>query len=120
MVSERLFFRSTLHTIGTDTTIEYYNSNIAKKIKNNYLRFKGWELTRIEKFLAISLADLGEKGAIEFNAEVGQTKLVAQFERKQCSDCYYVNNLSLNEPRCCLRCNSQSLLEFPIRKIHEN
>jgi hypothetical protein len=96
---------------------KYENSDIAKNIKNKYLRYKDWELTKIEQFLLITLADLSAKGAVELDVQLGQTKIMSQFERRQCSDCLYVNILSLIEPRCCLRCNSEKLLDFPIKKF---
>lgn len=113
------FFRSAAHIKDSKTYLKCNNSDIAKNIKNKYLRYKEWELTKIEEFLIITLTDLGAKGAVELDVQLGQTKIISEFERKQCSDCFFVNILSLIEPRRCLRCNSEELIDFPIKKFQK-
>jgi hypothetical protein len=111
------FFRSTSHINDYKVSFKYNKSDIAENIKNKYLRYRDWELTKIEEFLMVTLVDMGTKGVVDFNIQAGKAELISLFERKQCSDCFYVNILSLIEPKSCVRCNSKKLLEFPIKRF---
>ena len=68
--------------------------------------------------MIIKLTDLRAKSAVELDVQPGQTKIFSEFETQQCSECFF-NILSLIEPISYLRCNSEELLDFPIKKFQK-
>lgn len=100
---------------------EYDITDIAELMQKNYLRYKTWNMTQIKDSIETVIAILKDKCVINYDALSGKVILSSNLDRKQCAKCFYINYLSPNEHRACLRCDSENLLEFPFKKkkLHE-
>ncbi|HKO65976.1 MAG TPA: hypothetical protein VJU13_12300 [Candidatus Nitrosocosmicus sp.] len=91
-------------------------NEICRYMKENYLKYKNWNMEEITKLFNIVILDLHNRNVLIFKNDVGAAILQSRFVRKQCSNCYYVNYLSSLEPPNCHRCKSDNLKDFPSRK----
>ncbi len=92
------------------------NNEICLFMKQNYLKYKNWNLGEITELFNIVISDLHDRNVLIVNTDTGAVKLESRFVRKQCAKCYYINYLSSSELPNCHRCKSNNLKDFPPRK----
>ncbi len=106
-----LFFRA------NNRSGEFYKifeiRNIIKTLNENYLKYKTWNINEISDTLSSVLSILQKKGVLVVRPSHEIVELNSKLDRRQCSNCYYINCLGSDEPKVCLRCSSEKLVEFP-------
>ena len=85
-------------------------------MKENYLKYRNWNIEKITKLFNIVITDLHDKNVLIIKKDIGVVMLKSRFVRKQCANCYYINYLSSSESSNCLRCKSDNLKDFPPKK----
>jgi hypothetical protein len=83
-----------------------------------YLRYRNYNVEKINEMLNPVLNNLLMRRIItdkENNSNDNRQlfELTSYLSRKQCSTCFYISYLAVNEPRKCLRCTSNMLHDFP-------
>jgi len=111
-----LFFRINKNNNNNDKELikDFRKEEIAKFLIKNYLRYRDFEFDEISNLLNIVLEDMQKNNILIIDNEL--IKIHSKFNRKQCTKCFYINYLSLNEGICCRRCHSNNLQEFPRKK----
>ena len=90
-----------------------------------YLRYINYNLEKINEMLNPVINNLLMRQVItnkeNINDNLKSFELTSYLSRLQCSTCFYISYLSVNEPRSCLRCTSDMLNDFPktIQKIKD-
>jgi hypothetical protein len=90
-----------------------------------YLRYRNYNLEKINEMLNPVINNLLMRQVItnkeNINDNLKSFELTSYLSRLQCSTCFYISYLSVNEPRSCLRCTSDMLNDFPktIQKIKD-
>jgi predicted Zn-ribbon and HTH transcriptional regulator len=90
-----------------------------------YLRYRNYNLEKINEMLNPVINNLLMRQVItdkeNINDNIKSFELTSYLSRLQCSTCFYISYLSVNEPRSCLRCTSDMLNDFPktIQKIKD-
>ena len=98
--------------------VKFKKETLAEEIINSYLRYRNSDIQMINEILTIVMKNLISRRVIqEINADLQSIELTGKLSRLQCSDCFYISYLSINEARSCLRCSSNGLVDFP-RKIN--
>ena len=92
-----------------------YN-DICRFMKENYLKYKNWNIEEITKLFNIVISDLHDRNVLILKKDPDTVILKSRFVRKQCVNCYYINYLSSPESRNCHRCKSDNLKDFPSKK----
>ncbi len=109
-----LFFRSNKN--NNQDFIKYFRKDeVVNDIINNYLRFRNSDPDEILNLLNRVLENM-QKINVLMIVDSETIKISSNFNRKQCTKCFYINYLSINEHIQCSRCNSDNLQEFPKRK----
>ena len=96
----------------------FETKNLVSTFKEKYLRYRTWNVDQISSILLNVLPILQHKGAIIYEPASGIVQLNSKLDRRQCSLCYYINCLGEEEPKLCLRCGSEKLVQFPPHKKH--
>jgi hypothetical protein len=78
-----------------------------------YLRYRNYNLEKINEMLNPVINNLLMRQVITDNDNIKLFELTSYLSRLQCSTCFYISYLSVNEPRSCLRCTSDMLHDFP-------
>ena len=110
-----LLFRSNDNT-SDNFRMLFETKEIVSILNKKYLRYKTWKVDQISSVLASVLPVLQKSGAIIYEPASGIVQLNSKLDRKQCSVCFYINCLGLDEPKFCLRGGSDKLVEFPNSK----
>ncbi len=92
------------------------NNDICRFMKENYLKYKNWNIEEITKLFNIVISDLHDRNVLIVKKDPDTVILKSRFVRKQCVNCYYINYLSSPESRNCHRCKSDNLKDFPSKK----
>lgn len=92
------------------------NSDICRFMKENYLKYKNWNIEEITKLFSIVISDLHDRNVLIVKKDPDTVILKSRFVRKQCVNCYYINYLSSSESLNCHRCKSDNLKDFPSKK----
>lgn len=108
------FFRANSNNSG-EISMVFEIEDIVKTIGEKYFRYKTWTDLEIRDTLLKVLPILQKKGLLDSKLDADTVQLRSKLERRQCSDCYYVNCLGSEEAKKCLRCSSEKLVEFPTR-----
>jgi predicted Zn-ribbon and HTH transcriptional regulator len=108
-----LFFRTTSNNKNMDILVNFKRDEISSSLRK-YLRYKNTDIEEISNLLEIVLNKLQKDNVLTIDNK--NIKIDSKLKRKQCSNCFYINYLSINEPIQCSRCNSQDLHDFPKRK----
>ena len=91
-------------------------NEICRFMKENYLKYKNWNIEEITKLYNIVISDLHDRNVLIVKKDTDTIILKSRFVRKQCVNCYYINYLSSPESRNCHRCKSDNLKDFPSKK----
>lgn len=92
-------------------------NEIGSCLHKNYLRYRTWRLDEVYNMVNKIIPHLQDKNVLTTIADNAKVKLHSKLDRKQCSKCFYINYLSINEMVQCHRCMSKDLKEFnPIKK----
>ncbi len=94
----------------------FNNNEICLFMKQNYLKYKNYNMEEITKLFNIVISDLYDRNVLIVKKDTGAVKLESRFVRKQCANCYYINYLSSSESLKCHRCKSNNLKDFPSKK----
>jgi hypothetical protein len=92
------------------------NNDICRFMKENYLKYKNWNIEEITKLFNIVISDLYHRNVLIVKKDTDAVVLKSRFVRKQCVNCYYINYLSSSESPNCQRCKSDNLKDFPAIK----
>jgi len=92
------------------------NNDICRFMKENYLKYKNWNIEEITKLFNIVISDLHDRNVLIVKKDTDTVILKSRFVRKQCVNCYYINYLSSSESLNCHRCKSDNLKDFPSKK----
>lgn len=92
------------------------NNEICRFMKENYLKYKNWNMEEITKLFNTVISDLHDRNVLVIKEDAGAVILISKFGRKQCANCYYINYLSSSESLNCHRCKSDNLNDFPPKK----
>lgn len=84
-------------------------------MKQNYLKYKNWNMEEITKLFNIVISDLHDRNVLTVKKDTEAVMLESRFVRKQCANCYYINYLSSSESLNCHRCKSNNLKDFPYK-----
>jgi hypothetical protein len=93
----------------------FNNNEICLFMKQNYLKYKNWNMEEITKLFNIVISDLHDRDVLTVKKDTGAVMLESRFVRKQCANCYYINYLSSSESLNCHRCKSNNLKDFPFK-----
>jgi hypothetical protein len=107
-----LLFRSNDNT-SAEFCKMFETREIVSILHEKYLRYRTWKVDQIGSTLSHVLPILQKSGAIVYEPAIGIIQLISKLDRKQCSLCFYINCLGSEEPKLCLRCGSDELVEFP-------
>ncbi len=111
-----LFFKSNKN--NNQDFIKYFRKDeVVNYIINNYPRYRNSEAGEILNILNMVLENM-QKINVKMMVDSETIKISLNFSRKQCTKCFYINYLSINESIQCSRCNSDKLQEFPKRKTN--
>lgn len=108
-------FRATNNNKNTDLLINFKKDDMSSSLRK-YLRYKNSDIEEISNLLEIVLIKLQKDKVLTINNK--NIKIEAKLTRTQCSKCFYINYLSINESIQCSRCNSPDLHKFPKRNNH--
>ncbi len=92
------------------------NNEICRFMKENYLKYKNWNMKEITKLFNIVISDLHDRNVLIVKKDTSTVILKSRFVRKQCANCYYINYLSSSESPNCHRCKLDNLKDFPSKK----
>ena len=92
------------------------NNEICRFMKENYLKYKDWNMKEITKLFNIVISDLHDRNVLIVKKDTSTVILKSRFVRKQCANCYYINYLSSSESPNCHRCKLDNLKDFPSKK----
>ena len=110
------FFRYKDNNKNTDVLNNFKRDEIHSSLRK-YLRYKNSDMEEISNLLEIVLIKLQKDKVLTIDNK--NIKIDSKLVRKQCSKCFYINYLLLNEIIQCSRCDSLSLHEFPKRNNNE-
>ncbi len=91
-------------------------NEICRFMKDNYLKYKTWNMEEIIKLFNIVITDLHHRNVLVIKEDSRAVMLISKFVRKQCANCYYINYLASSESPNCHRCKSDNLKDFPPKK----
>jgi hypothetical protein len=109
------FFRASNNNKNTEIAINFKRDEIPLSLRE-YLRYKHSSIEELSNLLEVVLIKLQKDNFLTI--ENKNIKIDSRLIRKQCSKCFYINYLSINESIQCSRCNSPYLHEFPKRNNH--
>ena len=93
----------------------FETKEIVNTLHEKYLKFRTWNIVDISDTLSNVLPIMQKRGVLDSKLELGILQLKSKLERRQCSECYYINCLGADEVKECLRCGSEKLVDFPNR-----
>jgi hypothetical protein len=108
-------FRAINDNKNTDLLINFKKDDMSSSLRK-YLRYKHSDIEEISNILEIVLIKLQKDKVLTIDNK--NIKIKAKLTRMQCSKCFYINYLSINESIQCSRCNSPDLHIFPKRNNH--
>ena len=109
------FFRTINTNKNKNLLVSFKRDEILSSLRK-YLRYKNSEIEEISNLLENVLIKMQKDNVLTTNNK--DIKIDSQLTRKQCSKCFYINYLSINEPIQCTRCNSLDMHDFPKRNNH--
>lgn len=96
----------------------FRRNSLPRDMIMSYLRYRNYNVEKINKMLNPVLNNLLMRRVItdkenNSNDNMQSFELTSYLSRMQCSTCFYISYLTVNEPRKCLRCTSNMLHDFP-------
>jgi hypothetical protein len=96
----------------------FERNSLPKDMITLYLRYRNYNLEKINEMVNPVLNNLIMRRVItdkenNSNDNMQSFELTSYLSRMQCSTCFYISYLTVNEPRNCLRCTSNMLHDFP-------
>lgn len=96
----------------------FQRNSLPKDMITLYLRYRNYNLEKINEMVNPVLNNLIMRRVItdkenNSNDNMQSFELTSYLSRMQCSTCFYISYLTVNEPRNCLRCTSNMLHDFP-------
>jgi predicted Zn-ribbon and HTH transcriptional regulator len=98
--------------------IRFRRNSLPRDMIMSYLRYRNYNVEKINEMLNPVLNNLLMRRVIidkenNSNDNMQSFELTSYLSRMQCSTCFYISYLTVNEPRKCLRCTSNMLHDFP-------
>lgn len=98
--------------------IRFRRNSLPRDMIMLYLRYRNYNVEKINEMLNPVLNNLLMRRVItdkeqNSNDNMKSFELTSYLSRMQCSVCFYISYLNVNEPRKCLRCTSNMLHDFP-------
>jgi hypothetical protein len=109
------FFRIN-NSNGGEFNRMFDSDEICRIMKENYLKYRNWNMKEITALFSSVISDLNNRNVLIVKEDNGAVILKSRFERKQCTNCFYVNYLASSESPNCHRCESHNLKDFPSKK----
>jgi len=104
-----------------DSRHKFQKERLGIEIMNLYLRYRNSNLEKLNELVTLVSENLISRHVVikksnNISADNSSLELTNKLSRLQCSKCFYISYLSINESRNCLRCSSTELHDFPKRK----
>ena len=110
------YLRDHLFRQSNKGRLEFEQRMLAAEIIKTYQRYRNDGIDEISQLVDIVVSNLLHQHVIKMK-DGHSFELGGTLSRLQCSKCYYISYLAEAEELACLRCNSNTLAEFPKKRI---
>jgi hypothetical protein len=110
------YLRDHLFRQSNTGRLKFEKKMLPAELVKSYLRYRNDNVDEISQLLDGVIEGLLHRNVIKMYDDHNSFELYGTLKRFQCSKCYYVSYLTEAEELVCLRCNSDTLDEFPKKR----
>jgi NAD-dependent SIR2 family protein deacetylase len=110
------YLRDHLFRQSNTGRLKFEKKMLPAELVKLYLRYRDDNVDEISQLLDSIIDSLLHRNVIKMYDDHNSFELSGTLKRFQCSKCYYISYLTEAEDLACLRCNSNTLDEFPKKR----
>ena len=93
---------------------QFKKDSLAQEMTSLYLRYRNSASQHMNEMINAVVEKLISRQVLK--KFENSLELTSRLSRLQCSKCFYISYLSIDEPTNCLKCSSSELHDFPKKK----